>query len=125
MSGWKRKGNAPIDVGSALTHNGSRESKPMSDDRVTVVCPCCRNKLTVDTETGEILAEERPKQNFAKTFDDAVSTVRGGADRREEAFSKAFDRTQKLDDLLNKKFEEARKKAEKDTSKPHNPLDLD
>ena len=47
--------------------------------------------------------------------------------RREEAFSKAYERTQKLDTLLEKKFEEARKKA-KDADpdeKPHNPMDWD
>ena len=46
-----------------------------------------------------------------------------GAGRREEVFSKAFDRQQRLDDVLEKKFEEARKKAEKDKSKPFNPFD--
>jgi hypothetical protein len=94
-------------------------------DRVDVVCPCCRTKLTVETETGEILAEERPKQDMKKTFEDAVSKVRGGAKRREDAFSKAYDKTKKLDDLLEKKFEEAAKKAKKDKSKPRTPFDFD
>ncbi len=95
-------------------------------DRHDIVCPCCSTKLTVDAATGEILAEERPKVDHQKTFEDAVSDVRSGADRREEAFAKAFDRTQHLDDLLNKKFEEARKKAAKDKSKkPRSPFDLD
>jgi hypothetical protein len=80
----------------------------------------------VDTETGEILAEERPKADTDQTFDAAMKSVRSGAGRREEAFSKAFDRTKKLDDLLSKKFEEARKKASKDSSKkPRSPFDAD
>jgi hypothetical protein len=94
-------------------------------DRVEVLCPCCKTKLVVDAETSEILSEERPKQDSGKTFDEAVSKMRGGAKQREEAFSKAFDKTQKLDDLLNKKFEEARKKAKKDKSKPRTPFDFD
>jgi hypothetical protein len=95
-------------------------------DRVQVECPCCRTKLTVDSDSGEILAEERPKQDLTKSFEDAMTHVRAGSDKREEAFSKAFDRTRKLDDLLDKKFEEARKKAEKEPSeKPHSPFDLD
>ena len=94
-------------------------------DRVQVVCPCCSTQLVVDTATGEVLAEERPKQNLDQSFDGAMSSVRSGEGRREEAFSKAFDRTQKLDDLLNKKFEEARKKASKESVKPRSPFDSD
>ena len=95
-------------------------------DRVDIVCPCCETRLVADTETGEILSEERPKKNIEKSFTDAVSQVRSGESRREEAFSKAFERTQKQDSLLEKKFEEARKKA-RDTpgEKPFNPMDYD
>jgi len=95
-------------------------------DRVKVECPCCSTRLTVDVATGEILAEERPKPDATKTFEDAMTRVSSGAGRRDEAFSKAFDRTRKLDDLLEKKFEEARKKAKKDpSSTPRNPFDLE
>jgi len=94
-------------------------------DRIQLTCPCCATLLTVDTATGEILAEERPKKDVDQTFEDAVTSVRGAEQRREKAFSKAYDRTQQLDDLLNKKFEEARKKASKDKSKPFNPFDAD
>ena len=92
-------------------------------DQVDLTCPCCGTRLLADAATGEILSEERPKSS--KTFDDAVSEVRSGSRRREDAFSKAFDRTQRLDELLEKKFEEARKKTEDDGSRLVNPLDLD
>ena len=95
-------------------------------DRHEITCPCCNTKLTVDAATGEILAEERPAADHAKSFDDAMKKVEGGVSRRDEAFSKAFDRTQNLDDVLQKKFEEAKKKAAKDDSKkPFNPMDMD
>lgn len=95
-------------------------------DRVDIVCPCCETRLVADTETGEILSEERPKKDLGKSFSEAMNRVRSGESRREEAFSKAFERTQKLDTLLEKKFEEARKKAADDPDgKPHNPLDWD
>ena len=95
-------------------------------DRVQVECPCCRTRLTVDVASGEVLAEERPKMDATKTFEDAMTRVNSGASRRNEAFEKAFDRTQKLDDLLEKKFEEARKKTKDEpVERPHNPLDLD
>jgi hypothetical protein len=94
-------------------------------DRVDVTCPCCSTKLVVDITTGEILSEERPAPDHAKSFDSALSQVRGGEKRRDEAFSKAFQKTQHLDELLSKKFDEAKKKAAKDKSKPRSPFDLD
>jgi len=94
-------------------------------DRVEAKCPCCSTLLTIDSATGEILAEERPNQDHSKTFDDAMSHVRGGTQRRQQVFEKAFTKTQHLDELLEKKFEEAQKKASKDKSKPANPFDLE
>jgi len=94
-------------------------------DRLELTCPCCATKLVVDAKSGEILAEERPKKDLSKSFEDAMTQVKGGAQKRDEAFAKAFDRTRNLDDVLNKKFEEARKKAKDDTSRPFHPLDAD
>ena len=92
-------------------------------DRHEVTCPCCDARLVIDAATGEILSAERLAVDPTKTFEDAMSTVNDGARRREQAFAKAFDRTQNLDDLLQKKFDEARKKAGREPSRPHNPFD--
>jgi hypothetical protein len=95
-------------------------------DRVEIECPCCATRLVIDAETSEILSETRPKRDVDKTFRSAMNDVQSGAGKREQAFSKAFDRTRKLDDLLDKKFEEARKKAKDEPDKkPPSPFDLD
>jgi wobble nucleotide-excising tRNase len=95
-------------------------------DRVEITCPCCGTHLTVDAATSEILAEQRPKLDPAKTFDAAMEEVRTSGQRRSDAFSKAFDRTQHLPSLLEKKFEEAKKKAARDPKdKPRNPFDVE
>jgi hypothetical protein len=95
-------------------------------ERVDVTCTCCRTVLTVDTATGEVLSEERPKVDHDQTFESALGEVKDGAKKREDAFSKAFDKTQRLDDLLSKKFEEAKKKAAKEPGrKPRGPFDMD
>ena len=62
-------------------------------DRVETICPCCSTKLVVDTDSGEILSEERPKADHLKSFDDAMTQVQGSEARRKDAFDKAFDRT--------------------------------
>ena len=93
---------------------------------VRVCCPCCGDVLTVDAATGDVLAEERPQPKPTKSFDDALGEVRGGAARRQDMFEQAFERTRRLDDILEKKFEEARKKAAEDPDKkPTNPFDLE
>lgn len=94
-------------------------------DVLRLECPCCTAKLAVDKATGEILSAERPKLDPGKTFEDAMNVVRSGSQRREEAFAKAFEKTKKLDDLLSKKFEEAKRKAEEDDKPYRNPLDND
>ena len=94
-------------------------------DNLAVTCPCCATKLVVDRTSGEILAEERPKVDPTVSFEKALNEVQSGSQRREDAFSKAFERTKNLDDLLSKKFEEAKKKAKEDKSTYRNPLDND
>lgn len=94
-------------------------------ENLEVSCPCCAATLTVDPASGEVLTHEAATRDVARSFDDAMSSVRDGSRRREQAFSKAFERTKSLDDVLSKKFDEAKKKAADDLSKPFNPLDLD
>lgn len=95
-------------------------------DRVEVQCPCCSTKLVVDGETGDILSEERPKVSADKSFDDAMKEIRAGSQKRQSEFDKAFDRTKRQDDILEKKFAEAREKAKEDDSgRPRSPFDLD
>jgi len=94
--------------------------------RLEVKCPCCSTQLVVDGDSGDILSETRPKISDRVSFEDAMRDVESGASRREKAFDQAFDRTRRSEDLLSKKFEEARKKAAEDPSKkPINPFDLD
>jgi len=94
-------------------------------ERLAVTCPCCATKLVLDQDSGEILSEERPKVDPTVSFEKAMKEVQSGSQRREDAFSKAFERTKNLDDLLSKKFEEAKKKAAEDKSTYRNPLDAD
>ena len=99
--------------------------RPLSANLI-VDCPCCGTKLVVDAATGTILSEERPKADTGANFEKAMHEVKTGAARREDAFSKAFERTKNLDDLLQRKFDEAKRKAAEDPSeKPKNPLDFD
>ena len=95
-------------------------------DRFELDCPCCSARLVVDKTSGEILRYDAPKKGADQTFEAAMKDVQDGARRRDDAFSKAFQRTQNMEDVLQKKFEEARKAAEKNPGdRPLNPLDID
>ena len=95
------------------------------EDKLRVDCPCCGAKLVVAPQTGDVVNFEAPKE-APKSFDDAFGNMKAGRARREDAFSKAFDRTQRLGEILDQKFQEARKKAEEDpTTPPRSPFDGD
>ncbi len=94
-------------------------------DTHEVRCPCCGTRLVLDAATGEILSEERPKADSEASFEQAMSEVQAGSKRREEAFAKAFEKTKRLEDLLEKKFAQAKKKAAEDKGPPRTPFDLD
>ena len=94
-------------------------------DSVRVDCPCCGAKLVVAPQSGDVLSFDAPK-GVPKSFEDAMGDVKSGRERREDAFSKAFDRTRRLEEILDKKFQEARKKADEDpTTPPRSPFDGD
>jgi len=93
-------------------------------ENLRVDCPCCGAKLVVAPESGDVLNHDAPK-TAPKSFDDAVGDMKTGKARREDAFSKAFDRTRRLEEILDKKFEEARKKADDDPNPPRSPFEGD
>ena len=100
--------------------------KPTDRSSLQVTCPCCGTVLTLDPETGAILLEERPRRGPLKSFEEAA---RENAARHEQAkaqLAKAMEETRHKDEILEKKFREAMKKAEKDdTPPPPRPFDLD
>jgi len=92
-----------------------------SEGKLEVVCPCCETRLVLDAATGVILSEERPKKAPEKTFDQALSEVRGAREKADREFSKKMEQGKHEKEILAKKFEEAMKKAEKDKDAPLPP----
>lgn len=98
----------------------------MSDaNRFTIICPCCESNLTVDAQTGALLAHEEKKKPLA-AFEDMVKDLDKQKQTREQIFSQELGSMKDRSRLLEEKFQEAMKRAEKDKDKVyHNPLDLD
>ena len=85
-------------------------------DRLTVTCPCCATRMTVDVDTGDVLTHTRPKKRHAQTLQQRLAALDRQAEGRDEAFEKALRQTRRGsdEDLLDLKFNIARKEAEED-----------
>ena len=99
--------------------------KPSAYD---LTCPCCGALLKVDSSTQAVISHTAPKQ--PKTFADmeaAAKSMREQDSRRESIFRQSVEAQKHASDLLEKKFQEAIKKAKEtpDTGKPIRDFDLD
>lgn len=98
------------------------------DPAYDLTCPCCGAVLKVDAETQSVISHTAPVQ--PKTFADmeaAAKAMREQDSRRESIFRQSVEAQKHASDLLEKKFQEAIKKAKEtpDTGKPIRDFDLD
>lgn len=100
-----------------MVDNGSRNP-------LDIQCPCCSTRLTVDGDTGDILHEERPKRS-EMSWDHALQAGKSKQAEAEALFNKGMDRERRADDILEKKFKEALKRADKSETPPPRIFDLD
>jgi hypothetical protein len=93
---------------------------------IEVMCPCCEAKLTVDTDLAVVLAHTPPVK-VAPDVDisDAARILADQAQKREDKFRDSWVAESKKEDVLNRKFEEALKKAkDQPVEKPLRDFDL-
>ena len=93
-----------------------------------VTCPCCSAVLKIDIETQSVIAHTaavKPK-TFAD-MEEAARAMKEQDNRRESIFRQSVEAQKHASDLLEKKFQEALKRAKEtpDTGKPIRDFDLD
>ncbi len=94
-------------------------------EALDVTCPCCEALLKVDPGTGAVVWVDKKKAP-AKDFDDLVSRVGRNKSVLDEKFARSVQQTRRASEILDRKFEEARRRAEADPdSKPPHPFDND
>jgi hypothetical protein len=93
---------------------------------IEVTCPCCQSKLTVDPELSVVLAHvEPPRAALDVDIGDAARILAEQARKREDKFRDSWEAESKKEDVLNRKFEEALKKAkDQPAEKPLRDFDL-
>ena len=94
-------------------------------EALDVTCPCCEALLKVDPETGAVVWVDKKKAP-PKDFDDLVSRVGRSKSTIDEKFARSVQQTRRSSEILDRKFEEARRRAEQDpTGKPPHPFEND
>ncbi len=94
-------------------------------ENFSVVCPCCEANLTVDAQTGAVLAHEEKAKKLG-SFEDLKSNLDRQKELRENLFAQETQAQKDRQRILEEKFQEALKRADTDSDKPFkNPLDLD
>jgi hypothetical protein len=91
-----------------------------------VTCPCCSGRLTIDAALEAVVAHEPPpRARSGVGLDEALSSLKGAAARRDLLFKEQMEAEQKKPQVLQRKFEEGLKKAKDSPNPPINPMDLD
>ena len=97
----------------------------MDTTRFTLICPCCEATLTVDAQTGALISHEEKAKPVA-SFDEMLKGLDKQKQQRDQLFQQELGSIKDRERLLEEKFREAMKRAEKDKDKPYiNPLDVD
>jgi ribulose kinase len=93
-----------------------------------VTCPCCNAVLKVDPSAKAVIghtAAQRPK--MFNDMEEAARAMKEQDSRRDSIFRQSVEAQKHASELLEKKFQEALKKAKEspDTGKPIRDFDLD
>jgi hypothetical protein len=92
-----------------------------------VACPDCSAMLRVDAETGALISHTPAPRK--RTFEDltaAAQAMREHDERKESIFRQSIEAEKNKDDLFEKKFAEALRKAkDAPAGKPLREFDLD
>jgi len=93
-----------------------------------ITCPCCSAVLKVDSEAKAVIAHTAAvKPKMFNDFEEAAKAMKEQDSRRESIFRQSVEAQKHAGELLEKKFQEAVKKAKEspDTGKPIRDFDLD
>jgi hypothetical protein len=92
-----------------------------------VGCPCCGALLKLDAEMKAVIAHTPPaRPKMFNDFEEAARAMKDQESRKESLFQQSVEAERNKADLLEKKFQEAVKKAKEtpDSGKPLRDIDL-
>jgi len=101
---------------------------PAKSEAFEITCPCCSAVLKVDAVERAVIAHTPPvKPRTFADMEEAHRAMKEQDSRRESIFRQSVEAQKHASDLLEKKFQEALKKAKEspETGKPIRDFDLD
>jgi hypothetical protein len=101
-------------------------AKP-KNDTLSVECPCCGTKLTIDENLRKVLSYDAPppKRNVLD-LDNAAVLLKKQAARREAIFNQSAADVKIQSQVLDRKFEAALEKSKDEPiTRPTRDIDLD
>ena len=93
-----------------------------------VTCPECGGVLTIDPDTRSVIAHTAaPRKRTFEDFETAARAMREQEGRKESIFRQAVDAEKNKEDVMDKRFAEALRKAKESpaTERPLREFDLD
>ena len=91
----------------------------------TLICPCCESTLVVDSRTGALISHAEKTKPVA-SFEAMAKDLERQKQTRDQLFAQEMGSLKDRERLLEEKFREALKRADKDKDQVYrNPLDLD
>jgi ribulose kinase len=93
-----------------------------------VTCPCCNTVLKIDPGTKAVIAHTAAvKPKMFNDMEEAARAMKEQDSRRDSIFQQSMEAQKHAAELLEKKFQEAVRKAKEtpDTGKPIRDFDLD
>ncbi len=98
----------------------------MTDNqRFTLICPCCESTLIIDAQTGALISHEEKTKPIA-SFEEMAKGLEKQKQTRDQIFAQELGSHKDRERILDEKFREAMKRADKDKDTPYrNPLDMD
>ena len=101
-------------------------AKRASDD-FEVACPCCGAVLKVDGSTHTVISHiAKAAPRMFQDFDEATRALKEQDSRRESIFRQSMEAQKNSAELLEKKFQDAVKKAKETPDTPRiRDIDLD
>jgi hypothetical protein len=93
--------------------------------RFTLICPCCDSILIIDAQTGALISHEEKTRPIA-SFEEMAKGMERQQQTRDQIFAQELGSHKDRERILDEKFREAMKRADKDKDIPYrNPLDMD
>jgi hypothetical protein len=99
----------------------------MSDDMFDITCPDCGGVLRVDAKLRTVVSHTpAPRKRTFEDFETAARAMREQEERKQSLFRQAVDAEKNKDDLMEKRFAEALRKAkENPEERPLREFDLE